>query len=84
MPTPKRARRLRLLFLGLAGAPSALSAAACSDDSIRASDFHVDACAGSPLDGLTPAVPVDYLELRGDFQSGGSTSDTMRVLASHG
>lgn len=84
MPTPKRARRLRLLFLGLAGAPSALSAAACSDDSIRASDFHVDACAGSPLDGVTPAVPVDYLELRGDIQSGDSTSDTMHVIASHG
>ncbi len=54
--------------MGLAA--SAVAAPACDgdEDKIRAADFQTDVREGLRLIGVTPATPVDYLELRSGFQ----------------
>ncbi len=80
-----RVEQLRLLFLGLVGTASAVAMPACDGDELRSEDFKTDACEGDPLHGVTPAVPVDYLELRSDSGAQPSSGqDDVRVLASSG
>lgn len=80
-----RAERLRLLFLGLVGTSTAAAGAACSGDEIRSEDFQVDACDGGRLSRVTPAVPVDYLELRSDLGSVvAPDGSSLRVVESTG
>lgn len=61
--------RLTILFRNLALTSAAVAAASgCSDPSVDRSIFDADACKDGYLDrvaGVTPAAPVDYLELRG-------------------
>src|SRR5688572_408802 len=82
-----RAARFRSLFIHLASAAAGMSVlTACS--SIDASDFQSDAC-GDELEGVTPGVPVDYLELRSDPSPQPPTDVTqprepIRVLAQRG
>ncbi|MBN9165436.1 MAG: hypothetical protein BGO98_18480 [Myxococcales bacterium 68-20] len=64
MPRSVYADRFRALFLGLAGTTSAMTVTGC--DAIQADDFETDACKGGWLEGVTPAVAVDHLELRSD------------------
>lgn len=71
--------RLRALFRSAVGAAVAAGAAGCGDAGIDKEPFTLSVCTGDqyePLAGVTPATPVDYLELRLQFdeQNGAGTS----------
>ncbi len=64
---------------------TALGVTACGAQSVDRTGLTEDVCSGAavydPLAGVTPAVPVDYLELRNTF---GSPTNTPSVVSKSG